>query len=1065
MNHQKGSFASAYELAGDRFVIRGFDRAPAFTSFLPGIAGRLGIPLWAYTVNRGQCISSLGVHHKGNAILEFQPANLAYERAPVNGFRTFLRLNGDCLEPFSPLQEAERTLEISFSSQTIRETGSLYSFEVTYFLLPEAPLGALVRRVTLTNRAEKTLQVELLDGLPRVLPFGLQLGQFKELSNLMRSWAEVSFVRDRAALYRMRSGTADEARVAEVTGANFYLAVMDGALQEVVFDPDVVFAFDQALLLPRNFMAGGLSSLPLNDQVAANKYACAFTPLKATLAPGGNLSFTSLTGHTPGESLLAALLPAFTSPGYFEERQQRAAQVLEEMLQDVQCRSGQPAFDLYIKQCYLDNLLRGGYPEILGEGEGRKAVHLYSRKHGDPERDYNFFTTAGEYYSQGNGNFRDVCQNRRNDVLFRPEVGDADVHTFLSLIQMDGYNPLEIRPVSFVLPGERMDEALRLMRSQVDAPEETLRSLMTRPFTPGSFCRALASRGLAVSGDLQELVSGLVGLCGQRIEAGFGEGCWSDHFTYCLDLVDAYLSVFPDRQEELLFGRQDYRFYDSGHYIRPRSQTQVLTARGVRQYGALARDEEKHASPGFRPGQTNWLKDREGREVSTCLFGKLLCLAVNKAALLDPAGCGIEMDGGRPGWCDAMNGLPGLFGSGMPETLELRRLLDFMIRVCPEAGSLKIPEELADFAVSLSEVQEDTPFRRWQAAADLREDFRERTRFALSGREEALPCARIREILCAFLAPVDAGITRALDLGEGLMPTYFTFAAEKYERQTKADGSPRLSPEGLPLVSVTGFQQEPLPPFLEGPARYLAAARPGEEDKLRRMAGLVRGSELFDRKLLMYRTSAPLDHLSLEYGRIRAFTPGWLERESVFLHMEYKYLYGLLRAGLAEEFFAAVRGALIPFLDPAVYGRSILENVSFIASSRNPDPALHGRGFVARLTGSTTEMLSIWLRLMAGPGPFCMEAGELVFRLSPILPDWLFDRDGCLSFTLLSRCRVRLVNRNRRPTFGKEAARVTRLRLTDLSGREIEVMGDSLRGELALAMREGRIAALEAVLL
>ena len=56
MNHQKGSFAPAYELAGDRFVIRGFDRAPAFTSFLPGIAGRLGIPLWAYTVNRAELL-------------------------------------------------------------------------------------------------------------------------------------------------------------------------------------------------------------------------------------------------------------------------------------------------------------------------------------------------------------------------------------------------------------------------------------------------------------------------------------------------------------------------------------------------------------------------------------------------------------------------------------------------------------------------------------------------------------------------------------------------------------------------------------------------------------------------------------------------------------------------------------------------------------------------------------------------------------------------------------------------------------------------------------------------
>ena len=50
---------------------------------------------------------------------------------------------------------------------------------------------------------------------------------------------------------------------------------------------------------------------------------------------------------------------------------------------------------------------------------------------------------------------------------------------------------------------------------------------------------------------------------------------------------------------------------------------------------------------------------------------------------------------------------------------------------------------------------------------------------------------------------------------------------------------------------------------------------------------------------------------------------------------------------LYEEYERAADTALVPFLDPAVYGRSVYENVSFIASSANPNPALHGRGFVA----------------------------------------------------------------------------------------------------------------------
>jgi hypothetical protein len=40
---------------------------------------------------------------------------------------------------------------------------------------------------------------------------------------------------------------------------------------------------------------------------------------------------------------------------------------------------------------------------------------------------------------------------------------------------------------------------------------------------------------------------------------------------------------------------------------------------------------------------------------------------------------GIEMEAGRPGWYDALNGLPGLFGSSMPETYELLRLVNFLL--------------------------------------------------------------------------------------------------------------------------------------------------------------------------------------------------------------------------------------------------------------------------------------------------------------------------------------------------------------------------------------------------
>ena len=123
---------------------------------------------------------------------------------------------------------------------------------------------------------------------------------------------------------------------------------------------------------------------------------------------------------------------------------------------------------------------------------------------------------------------------------------------------------------------------------------------------------------------------------------------------------------------------------------------------------------------------------------------------------------------------------------------------------------------------------------------------------------------------------------------------------------------------------------------------------------------------------------------SHEIGRARAFTPGWLENESVWLHMEYKYLLEVLRAGLYDEFFADLRSTLVPFLDPETYGRSPLENSSFIVSSAHPDESLHGAGFVARLRGATAEFMSIWSMMMAGERPFFTQGGQLCLALKSI---------------------------------------------------------------------------------
>ncbi len=94
-----------YSFDGDQvFVIDQYNDAAPFASFLPGIAGVTGIPAWVFYVNRGQAIASFGVRNKDGAMLEFFPADKAYQLTASRGFRTFLKISdGDNIvthEPF-----------------------------------------------------------------------------------------------------------------------------------------------------------------------------------------------------------------------------------------------------------------------------------------------------------------------------------------------------------------------------------------------------------------------------------------------------------------------------------------------------------------------------------------------------------------------------------------------------------------------------------------------------------------------------------------------------------------------------------------------------------------------------------------------------------------------------------------------------------------------------------------------------------------------------------------------------------------------------------------------------
>lgn len=1053
-----------YSLQGDTYVIEGYDKLPAFSSFLPGLAGVRGIPLWVFYTNRGQGINSFGIHNKDNAILEFNPANTAYENTALKGFRTFVKSNGKYFEPYFTLdQSAARNMYIRRNDIAVEEINKRHGLKITvkYFVMPEADYGALVRRVCIKNISGEVRAVDVLDGLPKIIPYGIKNSQYKEMSNLLQSWTEIKNIDRSVPFYTLRASSDDSAEVSGIEGGYFYLTVQDNRVMPVIYDPEVIFEYDSSLVNPIGFMETAFPELLRKPMYYANKIPCGFTPFHAVLPAGGELRFDTLTGFAGTPDEINDKLGAICTEGYLSAKEKRAGDIGASAVEDIRTHTASPVFDRYLEQCYLDNFLRGGYPFVFNQEGNRSVIHLFSRKHGDPERDYNFFSIAGEYYSQGNGNYRDVCQNRRNDVFFNKDVGDFNIRTFLNLIQMDGYNPLEVRPSTFMVKSCLTAEVDRLLKERLGADTGQLKDIISKPFTPGLISNYIARHHIGLSCDEDSFIAMLLGYCTQNIEAGHKEGYWSDHWDYILDLIEGYLKIYPDKKTDLLFGDPSYRYYDSPARVLPRSEKYVLYGNEARQFGAVVADDEKLERGDFNRDGTNWLKSRSGKPFETILMVKLISLALVKFTSLDPYGMGIEMEGGKPGWNDAMNGLPGLFGSGMPETFELKRLIAFICASVALEADIRMPVVMLEFldkvtdAVLRSKAEQWEDFSYWDKVTALREEYREATRFYM---DETLRTAETKQLLKAFQVfslKLEEGIHRAEQYGKGLVPTYFTFRAARFETVKDANGQPVISHYGLPKVRVKAFEARPLPAFLEGPARKLAA---GLDVKAAGTLSVnVRNSDLYDRKLSMYKTSVPIEELSSEHGRIRAFTPGWLERESIFLHMEYKYLLAMLKAGLYDTFYEDIQSVLIPFLEPERYGRSILENSSFLVSGANPNTGLHGRGYVARLSGSTTEMISMWIEMFVGGRIFSCDNGVLCLHFEPKLPGWFFDGNGEVSFRLMSHCEVTYQNPKRKNTFGQDAARITGIVIHDTKE---EIEGNVLAGKLAEDVREGIIRSL-----
>ncbi|MCX5707327.1 MAG: hypothetical protein NTW13_06750 [Candidatus Omnitrophica bacterium] len=242
------------------FVIENYNFAKPFANFFPGIAGKYGIPMWTFYVNRGQCISSFGVKDKDHSILEFFPANKAWQFVSTLGFRTFIKLTSVKKTFFyEPFHNGFTNLGFNLINRIYINSSDLsleeenltlgIKVKVEYFNIPNDNYAGLARIVTIQNLEPSQKKIQLLDGLPQIVPYGTSNLFLKKLGRTIEAWMNVENLKNRVPFYKLAVDPVDRPEVTHIKEGNFYLGFYHTQdkpkIITPIINPDYIFGAEK----------------------------------------------------------------------------------------------------------------------------------------------------------------------------------------------------------------------------------------------------------------------------------------------------------------------------------------------------------------------------------------------------------------------------------------------------------------------------------------------------------------------------------------------------------------------------------------------------------------------------------------------------------------------------------------------------------------------------------------------------------------------------------------------------------------------------------------------------
>ncbi|NNL94315.1 MAG: hypothetical protein HKO64_01705, partial [Xanthomonadales bacterium] len=484
----QGAESGIVQRAGEPyFKIANYEQMPPFLMTLVS-----GAEHWMFLSSTGGL--TCGRRNPDSALFPYYTDDKIHDAGTTTGSKTLVMVNGAqrhyLWEPFSrgpSVYQLERNLYKNLSGNKLvfeeinHDLGLVYT--CGWFT---GDRYGFVKESMLRNLGEDQREVDVLDGLRNLLPYGVTQEMQESQSTLLDGYKQAERVQDlAAAIYTLSSILTDRAEPCEALRATVAWSTgLDGA--QVLLSEDQLDAFRH-----------GAEVTP--EALSRGKRGAFFVRSAFTLAPGKNQRWHIAADVNQGPARLPSLLREIRQGVSAEEIANDITAGSHRLVQLVGGADGcQSTSDTLVTARHfsntLFNIMRGGtfydgyhfpvddFLDFVGtwnapirDAFARKLDHhdgqhrlesvtaaaagdadmerlaleylplTFSRRHGDPSRPWNRFSIDirnpdGSRKLHFQGNWRDIFQNWEALAYAYPEFLESMIYKFLNASTFDGYN-------------------------------------------------------------------------------------------------------------------------------------------------------------------------------------------------------------------------------------------------------------------------------------------------------------------------------------------------------------------------------------------------------------------------------------------------------------------------------------------------------------------------------------------------------------------------------------------------------------------------------------------------